>query len=838
MARPLFPNSKPRPTQRTALQAEILRARTPLEKQQKLLELQKYRAPQRQVIEQQVTEERELTDEEKQQIREYVKGTKESTLNRIENWRIIFKNIQYKNALQNEGFTVTVNEDGTLNIQKPSDMSTVEATYLQIKLAPSDAKFTITKDGKTEEVPKSEALEIAEQAYERERFGDIEQARQQADQLSVFGLIAQALTRPEVGGALLRETKEKFEYKWAELSGAPPEQVQRELEEAQQAEIARYEAQGAITQEWQEVEQQGTPEAYLEFFKEEITLGVQIAASFGISAVVGRAAPLLSSTLAAKNITTIGKIPLSAISKIATFGLLAVPIATNVIPQIQTIVTSQENIDKTTDPDLIEQYEQQKWTAVGSLLNSAFEYTAMARVGVAGYKYGYSRGVQAEFLKNFPKGSVEREFVRRGFKSTRALSKVKSKFKFESVKPKEVSWENFRTAEQLLKSRKDLVLSGSGASQRQVAGARAPADYDIYVLKDSQIPKVKSILGGKEAGFDIHGAEMYSPGMYHRQGWFMMKPTKVGGIKMISPGEQLFRKFQGATEYLAGTTHPGRVKDIPDFFTTFQSQLSSAKSSWNPITRIKASYAESLMKPYFTGGVKLQAITYPGSFTLTPPTTPTITPPTQPSTVTPSSYVSPTSYTAPTMVYPKPSTYKAPQTISYTVTPTPKITSTSYKAPTIPSIKPIPSVYSKPKKIPIKETFTVKTTPYAAPEQPKAQPKSFYAPRISFEEPKKQPKKKQAYNVYSNGMKINYAPLNRQQALGKGAAHADKTSATSFSIKKTTGTPINQPQHSNTWKSISFKFTKSGNTYKEKKKYQKDFDIEKGTYKPIKFGGL
>lgn len=102
----------------------------------------------------------------------------------------------------------------------------------------------------------------------------------------------------------------------------------------------------------------------------------------------------------------------------------------------------------------------------------------------------------------------------------------------------------------------------------------------------------------------------------------------------------------------------------------------------------------------------------------------------------------------------------------------------------------------------------------------------FGLPLAEEEEKKKQ----YAYNVYINNKKQNPKPLNKQTALGMGADITDKTTATSFRIKQTKQPPTPNPMYSSTWSRIKYKFTKSKNVYKEKKQYQKDYNIEKGYY--------
>jgi len=75
---------------------------------------------------------------------------------------------------------------------------------------------------------------------------------------------------------------------------------------------------------------------------------------------------------------------------------------------------------------------------------------------------------------------------------------------------------------------------------------------------------------------DIHGVEFYRPGLYHRFGFASQPSTRIGGLRFMRGGEQLFRK--GVSSVMKETKYR-LFKDLPDFFTHAKSQIISAKSS-------------------------------------------------------------------------------------------------------------------------------------------------------------------------------------------------------------------------------------------------------------------
>lgn len=70
--------------------------------------------------------------------------------------------------------------------------------------------------------------------------------------------------------------------------------------------------------------------------------------------------------------------------------------------------------------------------------------------------------------------------------------------------------------------------------------------------------------------------------------------------------------------------------------------------------------------------------------------------------------------------------------------------------------------------------------------------------------------------------KENIVPLSKKEAMGLGATIADNTSAVSFKIKKTSGSPKKSLLPHKSFESIKHKFTKKGDVYIEKPKYRMD----------------
>ena len=168
--------------------------------------------------------------------------------------------------------------------------------------------------------------------------------------------------------------------------------------------------------------------------------------------------------------------------------------------------------------------------------------------------------------------------------------------------------ESARATMSFLKAYPKTVIGGSTASYTQVYGARMPRDIDLLVedvpLARTKLAPYLETAKGKHlidiSGFDFGG----KPGVYHRFGFETKTPKKIGDYLFMRAGEQAFRK--GVSSVLLetrfkrhglyeGFPSKGTIqapKDIFDFITISQSQISMAKMSFNPITQLKGLLAE------------------------------------------------------------------------------------------------------------------------------------------------------------------------------------------------------------------------------------------------------
>lgn len=113
-------------------------------------------------------------------------------------------------------------------------------------------------------------------------------------------------------------------------------------------------------------------------------------------------------------------------------------------------------------------------------------------------------------------------------------------------------------------------------------------------------------------------------------------------------------------------------------------------------------------------------------------------------------------------------------------------------------------------------------------------PTTFYTsstPPPKTPETEKIKKKQTSYHVYTGSKRITREPLKKSDALSVGGYHTDTTVDTRFRLKEVNVPPREKVGYSKPWSEISYKFKQTGkNKYYEKKKYQKDYDIERGEY--------
>ena len=142
----------------------------------------------------------------------------------------------------------------------------------------------------------------------------------------------------------------------------------------------------------------------------------------------------------------------------------------------------------------------------------------------------------------------------------------------------------------------------------------------------------------------------------------------------------------------------------------------------------------------------------------------------------------------------------------------------------ISSIKSISSPASSKPSYPSRPSYpSYPTYPYRRAKKSKKVP-------IVISSKIKRPKPQQAYNAYVDNKRVTSSPVSKDYALAYAGDIVDKTQATKFSVRKTKGIPTKTVAYRKPWKDIKYKFDKRNSTYYEKKKYQKDFDIERGVY--------
>jgi len=223
----------------------------------------------------------------------------------------------------------------------------------------------------------------------------------------------------------------------------------------------------------------------------------------------------------------------------------------------------------------------------------------------AGYRFGYGR-TEAYLYKihTYKPGTPEYIRFEQALKVGRILEGVKS----HKMKPldfaKDIIQMDKTTADQFLSyyAAHKGVVGGSAASYTQIVGARPPRDVDYFMQRflrstDPLVKSAKRILPTKtKAGehlIDIHGEEMYKPGLYHRFGFVSKRPVKIEGIKYFKAGEQLFRK--GVASVVEEVEYRW-FKDIPDFVTHAKSLIGTLKEkTWNPFAQMKAAKAETVL---------------------------------------------------------------------------------------------------------------------------------------------------------------------------------------------------------------------------------------------------
>jgi len=224
--------------------------------------------------------------------------------------------------------------------------------------------------------------------------------------------------------------------------------------------------------------------------------------------------------------------------------------------------------------------------------------TPIAMMGYStGHRIGFGR--TEAFLygrRTYKVGSSEHIRFNEALKIGRHLENVSSKQIKSLDFAKDIMRMDTQSAQATMKfltAHPKTVIGGSSASYTQVYGARMPRDLDLLV-KDVPLAKTKLApylkTKGGEHLIDIHGFDFGGKGgVYHRFGFETQSPKKLGDYLFMRAGEQTFRKGIAGTKI---ETQYRWFKDIPDFITHSKSQITMAKLSYNPFTRVKGFLAE------------------------------------------------------------------------------------------------------------------------------------------------------------------------------------------------------------------------------------------------------
>ena len=140
------------------------------------------------------------------------------------------------------------------------------------------------------------------------------------------------------------------------------------------------------------------------------------------------------------------------------------------------------------------------------------------------------------------------------------------------------------------------VAGGSETAAEMTLFGRAPKDFEmifqtneIKLKAEAWIRQQLGLSKGfnlKNIGLDIHGPSMYTPGEPYNIMQYTSKPPIRFTSKdywRISMGELTLRKGSSSVALVAGKgSHPGRVKDISDFFTYMKSQSQALQTYGTP----------------------------------------------------------------------------------------------------------------------------------------------------------------------------------------------------------------------------------------------------------------
>jgi len=539
----------------------------------------------------------------------------------------------YLQNLRNKGFDAYIDKQGQVQITGPSGMDEREEMYWRIHLAPEYYTF---KDEKGRTLRRDIAIERADLGYKL--YQTEEDLKWKASQpiwspdfweyvsISVGAFISSPL---EVGGAYLTEAVAYTAPLFIGIAATPNvgkgmKQWQSDLTKQ------RFEIQASLKVQWDKAlaaAENGNYDLILKFAQKPIIEWGTIAAtayigSAGVGAlqgtVQGAVAGTQSGTIAGYSAAQIGNFVNTAL-KIGFGGLVAWEIGStvgNIYNIEQDIRKEQEKyndrIKRIKDEKERKQLARQHELTINSLRSKrarqALRLGAIATfIGLSAglsktrlakrlYEGGYARGYQYGFGKTAFKGKPKLyKGYKHAIKSIRALEKT-TPYKLRTLKgAKQVSQYRTKKALEIMR-RTGGVVGGSSATYPQTKAGRFPKDIEsLYPYSKKSMLKAKQLFRKSigQQGLDIHGEEFYKPGEFYNIGFKSQKPIKLKGQEYIRIGEQIGRKGTVTLQMMAGKgPHPGRIKDIADYFQYTGEQIGTSKGLGPIVDKFQAARAE------------------------------------------------------------------------------------------------------------------------------------------------------------------------------------------------------------------------------------------------------
>ena len=346
--------------------------------------------------------------------------------------------------LKRFNYDVGFYEDGSIKMEPPEGMSSEEQIYLETKYAPSDAVFEL-EDGT--KLTKEEALAEAKNQYQLYNV-----ALQQTSAMPTVGMILRGSP-----GYLVKEAKEKLDWKWAQLTNASPEEIEKQFNEAYEAQLDRQRFQARESYAGGKVIEEGDLVKILDYYKQEIIFVATMAASAGISAASARVGPAISSFLSSKGVTTILGLKPALWVKVPMIGLGVGLVAPSVVSSVTTFMAADDQLKTIkanykakltsavtpTEKNQIErtyqtqrqQLDDTKMAAVGTLFNVGFTIAAAYVVGSKAYKWAVKTQPYAVTATTTPSGKQSVTVRKTMFGGTRMVGQPKPWITSKALRP-------------------------------------------------------------------------------------------------------------------------------------------------------------------------------------------------------------------------------------------------------------------------------------------------------------------------------------------------------------------------------------------------------------------